>query len=159
MDADHGCGPMKQGSSKRGGRGRPDRWAFCLALLLGLPFSGCAVSSVEEGSKLERATVDLIKVGMDKKEVLRLLGPPEEFRRPELLDVVFSNSVAPEMLDPSAAIFNDVFSYRYTHGKVKIFTVILFTWMGVDIRSDDLVVFFDEEDRVKYFSYREDTSD
>ncbi|MFH0946263.1 MAG: hypothetical protein V2A76_13770 [Planctomycetota bacterium] len=135
------------------------RWrrAAGALLLLGLLTTGCALSSIEEGSKLLPETVQLLKNGMDKAEVLRLLGPPEEFHRPELLDVIFSDSAPPEMIDPSAAIFNDVFSYRYTHGQVRILTVIVFTWMGVDIKSDDLVVFFDGNDRVKYFSYREDT--
>ena len=133
-------------------------WAAVMTLLFGALSTGCALSSIEEGSKLSPETVALLNNGMEKAEVLKLFGPPEEYRRPELLDVIFSNSVPPEMVDPSAAIFNDVFSYRYTHGDVRIFTVILFTWMGVEIKSDDLVVFFDENDRVKYFSYREDTT-
>ena len=61
--------------------GRARSGLLLTLLLTSLP-TGCAVSSMQEGSKLQPGTVDLIKVGMGKKEVLRLLGPPEEFRRP-----------------------------------------------------------------------------
>lgn len=142
---------MKIGNSRRGPRG------LVLALLACMT-TGCAISSIKEGSPLPETGLRLLKVGMPKSEVLDLFGPPEEFRRPELLDILMSETVAPETIDPSAAIFNDIFTYRYTDGDIKIFTVILFTWMATDIKSDDLVVFFDESDQVKYFSFRRGTS-
>ncbi len=128
-----------------------------LGLLL-LVSPGCAFGTLEEGDPLPADAVDRLRVGMTKSEVLRLLGPPEEFRRPELVDALLRDAVPPETVDASAAILDDVFSYRYTRGDLRVYSVILFTWMRADVRSDDLVVFFDDAGRVEEFAYRADAT-
>ncbi len=118
---------------------------------------GCAFGTIEQGTKLDPAKVEQVRIGMTKSQVLTLFGPPQEFRRPELLDVLFSDVSQKSAVDASAAIFNDVFSYRYTHGDVKVASAILLTWMAADVKSDELIVFFDDKDKVKYFAWRPDS--
>lgn len=133
------------------------RATLSLLFLWTLAAVGCAVGRIEEGAPIDEGQVRRLRAGMTKREVLELFGPPEEFRRPELLDVLLSETVPPEVVDPSAAIFNDVYSWRHVEGKLRLFTVILFTWIDLDVRSDDLIVFFDEDDRVKTFAFRRGT--
>ncbi len=134
----------------------PARIAFLTQCLC---FAGCAFGTIEQGAKLDPGKVGQVRIGMTKAQVLTLLGPPQEFRRPELLDVLFSDVAQKTSVDASAAIFNDVFSYRYTHGDVAIASAILLTWMSADVRSDELIVFFDDRDKVKYFAWRPDSEE
>lgn len=124
----------------------------CLAQCL--TAGACAFGTIEQGAKIDPGKVEQVRIGMTKAQILALLGPPQEYRRPELLDVLFSDVSQKASVDASAAIFNDVFSYRYTHGDVAIASAILLTWMTADVKSDDLIVFFDDRDKVKYFAWR-----
>lgn len=114
----------------------------------------CAFGTLEEGAPLPEGTVSQLHVGMTKAEVLRVFGPPEEFRRPELVDALLRDAVPQESVDASAAVLDDIFSYRYTRGDLSVYSLIFVTWMTADIQSDDLVIFFDDGGRVSEFSYR-----
>jgi hypothetical protein len=127
--------------------------ATCLACL-GLP--GCVVGTVDEGTPLEQEKVDRLAPGMTKGEVLDVLGPPEQFQYPGLLDILASEAEDAAALGASLEARSDVFTYRHVHGDVRAFTLILYTWASLDLRHDHLVVFFDEADRLKFFSMRRD---
>jgi len=127
-----------------------------LGLFLLVPFgSGCALGTLEDGEPLP-PSVSSLRTGMTRGEVLDLLGPPLEFQRPELVGALLKGGLPPETVDASAAILDDVFSYRYTHGDLRIVSLILFTWIDVDVKSDDVVIFFDDAGRVSDFATRFD---
>ena len=123
------------------------------SVLLVCASSGCALGTLEDGEPLP-AGVSSVREGMTKREVLQLLGPPMEFQRPELVSALLKGGVPADTVDASAAILDDVFSYRYTRGELRVASVILFTWLEVDVESDDLVIFFDDAGRVRDFAVR-----
>ena len=51
------------------------------------------------------------------------------------------------------APFPDVLVFRFTRGKLRAFSVILFTRIELRIASDLLVIFFDSSDRVLYYGF------
>ena len=141
------------------GRTRARRSALALlaALALAPAASGCLYvrASGSFGSQLDPALRAQIVAGKTTKaEVLRLLGPPEEFLRSEVLD-----SLADDERRISGAISvgnraHDAFTYQHdwidARGTWPFFYGILWT----RVESDLLVIFFDEQERVREVSSR-----
>ena len=118
--------------------------------------TGCVVGRIDEGTPLDPEKVDRLVEGMTKNEVLELLGPPEQFQYPALLDILVSEADDPVALGASLDARTDLYTYRHVHGDVRMFSLILYTWASLDVRQDHLVVFFDGEDRLKFFALRRD---
>lgn len=130
-----------------------------LALWLSLP--GCLYfgGSGTFGPKLDPAMVAEIHPGVTtKKDVLELLGPPQEFKRPEVSDALVDDAVR---VSGAVALGNrahDVFTYQFDRISLNGTWPVLFLYSSSSVRSDLLVIFFDGGDVVKEVSYREDTS-
>jgi hypothetical protein len=123
--------------------------------LLGL--SGCLYvgASGTFGSHLDPAVIAQIQPGVSTKaDVLRLLGPPEEFLRSEVLESLSDDETR---IAGGVALGNraqDAFSYQ--HDDVDGFATLLLLYNRVRARveSDLLVVFFDPDDRVREIGFR-----
>lgn len=130
-------------------------WAFALAL----PFflSGCLMvnASGSFGPKLDPAVIAKIVPGeTSKREVLALLGPPEEFLRSEVVE-----SLADETTRVSGAISlgnraQNAFSWQRDQLLGQGNVLLVYNRFVAEVQSDVLVVFFDEEDRVREVSFR-----
>ncbi len=126
---------------------------------LALPFlvSGCLLVSASGsfGPELDPATVARIVPGeTTKREVLAWLGPPEEFLRSEVVE-----SLADETTRVSGAIAlgnraQDAFSWQRDTLAGRGHVLIFYNTFQADVESDVLVVFFDEQDRVREVSFR-----
>lgn len=129
--------------------------ALCL-----LPWilTGCLYvrASGSFGPSLDREVVARIVPGETSKgEVLAWLGPPEEFLRSEVIE-----SLADETTRVSGAVAlgnraQDAFSWQRDSLVGNGNFLILFNRFRTDVASDLLVVFFDEQDRVREVSFRE----
>ena len=51
----------------------------------------------------------------------------------------------------------DVFVYEYREDRESFFTAILFTRFRREVLSDRLMVFFDDQDRVRYVAFAQET--
>jgi hypothetical protein len=126
-------------------------------LLPALLLSGCLYVSASGvfGSALDPAAVSQIVPGESTKgQVLDLLGPPEEFVRSEVLAALGDETVR---VSGAVALGNraqDAFTYQLdtlsAHGSL----LILYNYVRGQTESDLLVIFFDQEDRVREVSFR-----
>jgi len=127
------------------------------ALLPALLLSGCLYvqASGSFGSYVDPALVSQIVPGESTKgQVLELLGPPEEFVRSEVL-----GSLGDETARVAGAVSlgnraQDAFTYQRDTMKARGTMLILVNLVRGQIETDLLVIFFDEEDRVREVSSR-----
>jgi hypothetical protein len=128
------------------------------ALLPALLLSGCLYvqASGSFGSYVDPALVSQIVPGESTKgQVLELLGPPEEFVRSEVL-----GSLGDETARVSGAVSlgnraQDAFTYQRDTMKARGTMLIFGNLVRGQIETDLLVIFFDEEDRVREVSFRQ----
>lgn len=143
----------RRGRSERHGRaGRALAVGALLALLAAGP--GCLVAQYREGNPVPLDQVDRIRPGVTtKEEVLAWFGPPQNYTNASLLEqLVASDEVPPGTTPPYR--FSDVLAYQIHHGEVRGLLLLLFNRIDVRMRSDHLVVFFDEDDVVRYYGVR-----
>lgn len=129
-------------------------WTASLAALL-LP--GCLYVSASGsfGPTLDPQVVAGIVPGeTTKAEVLELLGPPGEYTRSEVL-----GSLGDETVRVSGAVAlgnraQDAFTYQHDRIAGRGHVLVLYNFVRGEIESDLLVVFFDEDDRVREVAFR-----
>jgi hypothetical protein len=123
--------------------------------------SGCIRGNYLEGSAVPWERVQRIQPGVTTKaEVLAWLGAPLNFSIPTALDEFLED----QGLEGGGAPpypFADVFAYQLSRGKLRGFTVILYTRINLELDSDLLVIFFGEDWKVIYMGVRraEDADD
>ncbi|NNL64941.1 MAG: hypothetical protein HKP30_01735, partial [Myxococcales bacterium] len=86
--------------------------------------------------------------------VLRLLGPPEEFLRSEVLESLADDETR---IAGAVALGNrarDAFTYQYEDVDGSATLLLLYNRVRTRVESQLLVVFFDPEDRVRELSLR-----
>jgi hypothetical protein len=127
------------------------------SLLPALLLSGCLYVSASGsfGSYLEPAAVSQIVPGETTKgQVLDLLGPPEEFLRSEVL-----GSLGDDVSRVSGAVAlgnraQDAFTYQLDTLSAWASMLVFYNHVRGQIETDLLVIFFDEQDRVREVSFR-----
>lgn len=107
------------------------------------------------GPHIDDAVVARIVPGTtSKSEVLALLGPPNEYKRPEL-DAVLRDDTA--RLAGALAVARrqqDVFTWQRDELEFDGIWLLLYNRVGARTDSDLLVVFFDESDIVRDVALR-----
>jgi hypothetical protein len=129
----------------------------CLgALLLGVMLSGCISFSGHFGTRVRLEHIPRIEEGVTtREEIMSWFGPPSAFSNPSFLDVILGEE--DEMMESGAALLNDVYSYRYIETESTLFFIpILVGIFDAYAVSETLIIFFDENGRVKYHAYRRD---
>lgn len=125
---------------------------FLLAALAALP--GCVVGRYTEGQTIPADQIPrIIPGGTTKAEILAWFGAPQSFADATFLETYLSDR---EIL-PGAVVdlpFADVLVYRLTKGRMRGFLLLLYNQFRLEIASDTLVVFFDDQDRVLYYGWR-----
>lgn len=138
----------------RNGSGQLLPTSLLLGLLAIVPIlGGCAITHVHQGAPIDTKRIKDIQVGVTtKQEIIDWFGPPQEVKRPELLSDIFQRLDLTEGQTRSL-IYPDIFSYQYNDGEVRGILLILFNYINIDLRSDTLAIFFDDQDRVKYVGF------
>lgn len=125
----------------------------CMAIFL----PSCLRANFVEGTRIDASEVQMINPRVTtREEILKWFGPPTEFANPSTLNIILNHldiSSEPVLNHP----FEDAFTYKFVQGKSRILFLILFNKVDIDVKSDVLIVFFDEEGVVKYYAYRKGT--
>jgi hypothetical protein len=116
------------------------------ALLLLLP--GCLYVGArgEAGARLPADVAERIVPGRSTRaEVLALLGPPGEYKRPELSSALVDDELRVSGALAVARRAEDVWTWQFD--RLELDGTVLLLWNGFDLitRSDLLVVFFDAD--------------
>ena len=120
---------------------------------------GCALSTQRFGRPIDASRIPSLVVGTSTKaDVLREFGPPSAYS---------ALPVVPAKQDPSLTGADDLlaraeaesrmFVYEYREDRENFLTVILFTRFRREVVSDRLMIFFGENDVVRYVAFSSQT--
>lgn len=130
--------------------------------LSALLLSGCVMGRVYRDHPLDEVKIAGIQRGVTtKQDVLDFFGPPQEIDARELtaIGIPFEPFISrrgdkPPVERLVAARF---FRYTYTRANAMALILVLFNYGEFDQKSDNLVIFFDGDNRVEDFAFRRDT--
>lgn len=125
------------------------------ALTLAVLCSGCLSLSGEFGTRISQDALLRVEDGKTtREEITSWFGPPSAFYNPTVLDLIVGNYGGEDIQAP---LLNDVFSYRYIENRTSVFFIpLLFARLDARGTAETLVVFFDENGRVRYHAFRRD---
>ncbi len=128
-------------------------WLVSLALV------GCAIGRYYGGSRIPEDRIKDIQPGVTtRQEILAWFGPPQNYLSPTLLNQILREYDVTQ--EPLANYpFANVLSYQFDRGNFKLLILILFNYIETEFKSDHLVVFFDENERVKYYGFHKGTEE
>jgi len=128
-------------------------------LLLSLFCAGCIIGRYYEGPQVLAEKIKDIKPGITtKEEIIDWFGPPQNYLSPTVFNQILRElDVTAEPL--ASYPFANILSYQYDRGNIRIFILVLFNYAEAKVKSDHLVIFFDENERVKYYGFRKGTEE
>jgi hypothetical protein len=130
-----------------------------ILLTIIVSLTGCLLGNVKEGPKISEEMISRIKPGeTTKKEIIEWFGPPQNYVSPGVFNQIlreFDVSKEP----PLYYSFANILSYQFTQGNMRGLFLILFNYVEADVRTDHLVVFIDDNDRVKYYGFTKGTAE
>ena len=132
------------------------------AVLSAVVLSGCVMGRVYRDHPLDEVKTAAIQRGQTtKQEILDLFGPPQEIEARELtaIGVPFEPFISRRGDKPPVEriVAARYFRYTYTRANAMAIILILFNYGEFDQKSDNLVVFFDGDNKVEDFAFRRDT--
>lgn len=131
---------------------------LALPLLWLLAGSGCIsiTADAELGPRISPAVLEQIVPGRaDRAQVLERLGPPDEYLRSEVAGALGDDTVR---VSGAVRLGNraiDVLTWRYDRMRVRGRWWLFFLGLDTTIRSDLLMIVFDEDELVREVSFRE----
>ncbi|MDI7261119.1 MAG: hypothetical protein QME90_14520 [Thermodesulfobacteriota bacterium] len=132
-----------------------------IILFLGLFFllSGCVVGRYYEGPQISPDKIREIKPGVTtKEEIISWFGPPQNYISPTVFNEILREmDVTREPLTNYP--FANILSYQYNRGNIRAIVLVLFNFVEAKVKSDHLVIFLDEKDRVKYYGFHKGTEE
>ena len=128
-------------------------------LLLSIFSAGCIIGRYYEGPQVLAEKIKDIKPGITtREEIIDWFGPPQNYLSPTVFNQILREldvTAEPLMSYP----FANILSYQYDRGNIRIFILVLFNYAEAKVKSDHLVIFFDENERVKYYGFRRGTEE
>ena len=135
-------------------------WVGVVAVTLSL--SGCVIGRARLDHPLDARKIASIQRGVTTRaEILERFGPPQEIDGRELtafgisLDEALSSRGGKPPLERAVSV--RYFRYAYVRANSWLLTIILVSFVDFDAKRDTLIVFFDGDDKVEDFAYRQDT--
>jgi len=128
---------------------------LCFASLL----ASCVVGRYYEGPKISEEKIREIKPGVTTKaEIISWFGPPQNYISPTIFNEILREmDVTREPLTNYP--FANILSYQYNQGNIRAIVLILFNFVDAKVKSDHLVIFLDENERVKYYGFHKGTEE
>lgn len=133
------------------------RLARCLLIVALVATSGCILGRYSEGQTIAADQIPRIVPGTTTKaEILDWFGAPQSYADATFLEEYMSER---ELL-PGPVVdmpFADVLVYRFIEGRLRGLVMVVYNDIRLDVASDTLVIYFDEQDRVLYHGWRKGT--
>jgi len=128
-------------------------------LCLSIFFTGCVMGRYYEGPKIPPEKIKDIKPGITtKEEILGWFGPPQNYISPTIFNQILRElDMTREPIN--TYFFANILSYQYNQGNIKGLVLILFNYIEGKVKSDHLVIFLDDNDRVKYYGFYKGTDE
>ncbi len=128
-------------------------------LFLSILMTGCIVGRYYEGSTIPEEKLKEIKPGITtKEEIISWFGPPQNYLSPTIFNQILRElEVTREPINYYP--FANILSYQYNRGNVRAVVLVLFNYIEGKVKSDHLVVFVDENDRVLYYGFYKGTDE
>jgi hypothetical protein len=128
-------------------------------LLLSLISTGCIVGRYYEGPNIIAEKVKDIKPGVTtKEEIIEWFGPPQNYMSPTVFNKILRDlDITGEPLGTFP--FANILSYQYDQANIRALVLVLFNYAEAKIKSDHLVIFLDENERVKYYGFHRGTKE
>jgi hypothetical protein len=128
---------------------------------LGLSFllAGCVIGRYYEGPKISEEKLKEIKPGITTKaEIVSWFGPPQNYISPTVFNEILREiDVAREPLTHYP--FANILSYQYNRSNVRAVILLLFNFIDAKVKSDHLVIFLDDNEKVIYYGFRKGTDE
>jgi hypothetical protein len=130
-------------------------WIFCLAFFL----MSCVIGRYYEGPQISEEKIREIKPGVTTKaEIINWFGPPQNYISPTVFNEILREmDVTREPLTNYP--FANILSYQYNRGNIRAIVLILFNYVDAKVKSDHLVIFLDDNDKVKYYGFQKGTDE
>ena len=128
---------------------------LCLVFL----FTGCVVGRYYEGPQIPQEKIKEIKPGVTtKEEIVSWFGPPQNYISPTVFNEILREmDVTREPLTNYP--FANILSYQYNRGNIRAIVLILFNYVDATVKSDHLVIFLDDNEKVKYYGFHKGTDE
>ena len=128
-------------------------------LALSLLLAGCVIGRYYEGPKISPEKIKDIKPGITtKEEILTWFGPPQSYISPTIFNQILRElDLTREPIN--TYFFANILSYQYNQGNIRGLVLILFNYIEGKVKSDHLVIFLDDHDRVKYYGFYKGTEE
>jgi hypothetical protein len=128
---------------------------LCFVSLL----TSCVVGRYYEGPKISEEKIREIKPGITTKaEIISWFGPPQNYISPTIFNEILREmDVTREPLTNYP--FANILSYQYNQGNIRAIVLILFNFVDAKVKSDHLVIFLDEDEKVKYYGFHKGTEE
>ncbi len=142
------------------GRARISLYTAGVIFLL-LFSTGCIViGRYYEGPEILAEKVKDIKPGVTtKEEIIEWFGPPQNYTSPTVFNQILRElDITREPL--MSYSFANILSYQRNQGNVRaLLLILLFNYVEAKVKSDHLVIFLDENERVTYYGFRRGTEE
>jgi len=127
----------------------------CFGFLL----TSCVIGRYYEGPKISEEKVKEIKPGVTTKaEIISWFGPPQNYISPTVFNEILRElDVTREPLTNYP--FANILSYQYNRGNIRAIVLVLFNFVDAKVKSDHLVIFLDENEKVKYYGFHKGTDE
>jgi hypothetical protein len=121
--------------------------------------TSCVIGRYYEGPKISEDKIRAIEPGVTTKaEIVSWFGPPQNYISPTIFNEILREmDVTREPLTNYP--FANILSYQYNQGNIRAMVLILFNFIDAKVKSDHLVIFLDENERVKYYGFRKGTDE
>jgi hypothetical protein len=137
-------------------------FSFRIIGILSLSFllASCVIGRYYEGSKIPEEKIKEIKPGVTTRaEILSSFGPPQNYISPTVFNEILRNM---DLLGDEPLTnypFANILTYQYNRGNLRGIIAILFYFVEWDMKADRLVIFFDEDETVKYYGFHKGTDE
>ncbi len=127
----------------------------CLVFLL----AGCVIGRYYEGPKISEEKIKEIKPGeTTKADIISWFGPPQNYISPTVFNEILREmDVTREPLTNYP--FANILSYQFNRGNIRAIVLVLFNYVDANVKSDHLIIFLDENEKVKYYGFRKGTDE
>jgi hypothetical protein len=121
--------------------------------------AGCVIGRYYEGPKISEEKIKEIKPGeTTKADIISWFGPPQNYISPTVFNEILREmDVTREPLTNYP--FANILSYQFNRGNIRAIVLVLFNYVDANVKSDHLIIFLDENEKVKYYGFRKGTDE